>query len=177
MCGSFPWDMCIIFTDEFHFSLLPTLCITCTRLQFNGDFHNFYPLLFEGTSIQVTKERLCGKEENFLKCFIFLHLRGIVNLRNGLSVAQLTQCNYETNWKLFPWWGCRVCGEGVSEREDMCLCQPFLLFLFFLSLFLSSSFLQSQGYILGWLCRNKITLHSLVVETKIHQLEDSIAHQ
>lgn len=68
-------------------------------------------------------------------------------------LAQMTQCNYETNWKRFPWE--RRVGRG---RDNMCLCQPFLSFFFFLSLF-SSSFLHSQGLILGWLYRNEVMLH------------------
>lgn len=66
-------------------------------------------------------------------------------------LAQMTQCNDETNWKRFP----RERRVVVEGGNDMCL---FRLFLLFLSLFLSSSLSHSQGFILGWLYRNEVTL-------------------
>lgn len=36
---------------------------------------------------QRERKRLCGEEGNFLKCLIFLRVRGMVNLRNDLSVS------------------------------------------------------------------------------------------
>ena len=81
--------MCIIFTEEFHFSLPPAPCVTCTRLQFiTCDFQNFCPSCLKPPPFNYPKrKRLRGEEENFLKCLIFLHVRGMVNLRNRLSVS------------------------------------------------------------------------------------------
>lgn len=90
MCGSFPWDMCIIFTEEFHFSLPPILCIACTRLLFiSCDFQNFFPFSLKPPPFNYPKgKRLCEEEEgHFLKWLILLRVRGMVNLRNGLSVS------------------------------------------------------------------------------------------
>lgn len=118
--------MCIIFTEEFHFSLPPTLCITCTRLQFiNCDFQNFRPSSLKPPPSNCPKrKRLCGEEGNFLKCLIFLHVRGMVNLRIGLSVSP--DDSMQLRNKL----------ETVSMREkggggeQLCLCQLFLLCFF-----------------------------------------------
>lgn len=145
MCGSFPWDMCIIFTEEFHFSLPPTLCITCTRLQFiSCDFQNFCPSSPKPPPSNCPKrKRLCGEEGNFLKCLIFLRVRGMVNLRNDLSVSPDDSMQLRNKLETVPWER-RVGGWGRGTA-----CVYVSSFIFFFSLSLSSTFLKSQGIILG----------------------------
>lgn len=101
-----------------------------TRLQFiSCDFQNFCPSSPKPPPSNCPKrKRLCGEEGNFLKCLIFLRVRGMVNLRNDLSVSPDDSMQLRNKLETVSMRE-RWVGEGDSGR----LCQ---LFHFFLSLFL-----------------------------------------
>lgn len=127
----FPGTCALFSQRNFIFHSLPPCASLCTRLQFiSCDFQNFSPFSLKPLlSSYPEGKRLCEEEGHLLKCLILLCVRGMGNLRNVCVLAHMTQCNYETNWKRFPWEG--KVGGGW---DNMCVCQRFLSF-FFLSLF------------------------------------------
>lgn len=102
-----------------------------TRLQFiSCDFQCFCPSPPKPPPSNCPKrKRLCGEEGNFLKCLIFLRVRGMVNLRNDLSVSPDDSMQL---WNKLETVSMREKGGGRGWGGDnVCLCQ---LFHFFLSL-------------------------------------------
>lgn len=126
MCGSFPWDTCIIFTGISFFTHSHPVHHSYIFAIHQPWLVKLLPLLL-ASHLHLTTQN--GEEENVLKCLIFLHVRNMVNLRHNLIVSPITQCKYETNWKLFPL---------RKEREKkVCSYQLFPslpLFLFFCNL-------------------------------------------
>lgn len=147
MCGSFPWDMCIIFTEEFHFSLPPSLCITCTHVCSSSAVISKIsaPPLPSHLHPTAPKERdYVGRREIFLNAS-FSCVKGDGEFEKwsecqprwlNAITKQIGNCFHEREGWVDGGGGQRVFMSALS-------------FFFSLSLSLSSSFLKSQGIILG----------------------------
>lgn len=96
MCGSFPWDICIIFTGISLFTSSHPVHHLYMFAIHQLWFPKFLPPPISSHlhPTNPKRNRLYGEEEHFLKCLIILHVRWIWEMVWLLD--QMTQCNYAT---------------------------------------------------------------------------------
>lgn len=129
------------FPRNFIFHSLPpwaSLVHVCNSLTVNSQI-SAPSSLKPPPSSYPKRKRLCGEEENFLKCLIFLRVRDVVNLRNGLIVRP------DDSMQLWNQLETVSMKEREKQRERN---RDVFLSAFFHFLSLLSSFLQSPGYLL-----------------------------
>ena len=158
MCGSFPWDMCIIFTGISFFTPSHPVYHLYMFAIHQLWFPRFLPHLSQATSIQLPKEKEIMWGKFFLNASSSCMQGTWWIWERVWLLAQMTQCNYETNWKLFPW-------KRKREREtEMCFYELFLSFSLSFSLFLFFFFFFAVSRLYFRLTiRNEVVLHRLAL--------------